>query len=281
MEDFFKSLNFEGGVSKIFAENAVRNFYTLDMIRSFTYQQFSKFCPLVGIVGGWEIALQNHLRLQEPVQGLAALPLVQAPQRGDLLELTLPGPKKTTPKPFTPRKLDDLMLLAPLGRSRSIAWKASKKERVMFLKVCDLYKQKDIVKCLRNEIKIYKRLKPLQGKYIPRLLYINGDLSGVWFGLGLQFIDAENLAKSEVTKETLSIIKRKTFLALRTIHFLDVLHGDIRPENILILQTESKYRVYFVDFEFSTICPYPSLEFEKEIGELKRMFRVLENTCEE
>ena len=41
------------------------------------------------------------------------------------------------------------------------------------------------------------------------------------------------------------------FKAFDLIHSLDVVHGDIRPENILI--ADDGYKVWIVDFEFAEI----------------------------
>jgi serine/threonine protein kinase len=48
-----------------------------------------------------------------------------------------------------------------------------------------------------------------------------------------------------------SKVERKIFDAFDAIHSLDVVHGDVRPENILV--SDDGNAVWIVDFEFSEI----------------------------
>ena len=70
-------------------------------------------------------------------------------------------------------------------------------------------------------------------------------------------------------------IQQKILQAFDRIHSLGILHGDIRPENILV-GTDGD--VWIIDFEFSRIAaelPGAGALFAKEHGDLVQMLTEL------
>lgn len=57
--------------------------------------------------------------------------------------------------------------------------------------------------------------------------------------------------------------RRKIQAALSTIHDLGVVHGDLRPQNILVQRDGSTSSFYFVNFGLSRITTDKSEQFQK------------------
>ncbi|RGB32202.1 hypothetical protein C1646_763186 [Rhizophagus diaphanus] len=92
--------------------------------------------------------------------------------------------------------------------------------KTIALKSTDLTKKSKCLDEFMNEVKIYKVLAKLQGIYIPELLFY-GDLANrMSFVMGMTIV----------------------------VHEYNILHNDIRKENILI---DEKGYVYLIDFGFS------------------------------
>ncbi|XP_023212516.1 probable serine/threonine-protein kinase DDB_G0281745 [Centruroides sculpturatus] len=121
----------------------------------------------------------------------------------------------------------------------------------------------DILCELQNEVKIYKKLRGLQGKVVPKFHY-SGYLHGCEYTLLLDELDAYPLWKCDLSYEE----KETIVWALGEIHAAGVLHGDIREQNILLHRTTKQ--PYFIDFGFSreSSC---EMDFEEEIKKLRAL----------
>ncbi|CAG8706455.1 4928_t:CDS:2, partial [Ambispora leptoticha] len=99
------------------------------------------------------------------------------------------------------------------------------------LKTVDLYKASpDILKEMQKEVKIYKDLKDIQGKYIPKLVCY-GYYEGGWcYVIGTTLVGTHLSNDKKITTQQ----KSKALKALNEIHKRGVLHNDIREENILL-----------------------------------------------
>ncbi len=110
------------------------------------------------------------------------------------------------------------------------------------LKCCDINNNKDGYRMMKNEVKMYQKLKNLQGTVVPTLRF--SGFSGETFLIGTDYIKGKHLEGNEKLKKDV-INKLKQNLALYKIE-----HGDLREKNIL----EDEFGNYWViDFGKSRI----------------------------
>ena len=126
--------------------------------------------------------------------------------------------------------------------------------------------KEDILRELQNEVRIYKKLKPLQGNVVP---FFHGAvyLYGSMYTLIIDELDADRLDPDKLSVEE----KKAVVAALDKIHSLGVLHGDIREDNILVGRHEKC--PFFVDFGFSRECRSKKA-FKEEKKELRRLLQM-------
>lgn len=106
------------------------------------------------------------------------------------------------------------------------------------------------LKDIKREIEILSRLKNQQGIASEMILTTNskGDLFIV------QPYHGEPLSR---TKENLTLEERKKalykiLLGLSNIHSMEIVHNDIKPENILIQKIDNNLAIYIIDFGLSS-----------------------------
>ncbi|KAF9125289.1 hypothetical protein BGW39_007526 [Mortierella sp. 14UC] len=140
--------------------------------------------------------------------------------------------------------LDNLELISWDDESAQ-TYRASWKDRDVVLKKCDIWNQHPIVEELEHEARVYQVLQKLQGYNIPKLA-ISGIADGMEMILVTDFIGVD------ISHERLDYSdKKKIREALSAIHSLGVLHGDIRPQNILVKREGQVRRFFFIDFGLS------------------------------
>ncbi|POG58673.1 kinase-like domain-containing protein [Rhizophagus irregularis DAOM 181602=DAOM 197198] len=109
------------------------------------------------------------------------------------------------------------------------------------LKTLDLYKNGRFFDQMKKEIGIYKRLSKIQGKYIPELVCYGYYGGGMGYVMGMTIVGTmlnfHKIAKWQ---------KNQALNALRIIHSHNILHNDIREENILV---NDEGNIFFIDFE--------------------------------
>lgn len=139
--------------------------------------------------------------------------------------------------------------------------------RECVVKIIDTGKQKDLLELMQHEVAIYDQLSHLQGQGIPTL-----------FGYG--FIDHGNsffLAMSEVKSarkpgsELLIGAHNAAEQVLVNIHRAGLLHGDIRPENVLLYEDEDSWQACIIDFGLAR-CAESEEDLNTELAELKALF---------
>ncbi|KAF8926465.1 hypothetical protein BGZ47_002706 [Haplosporangium gracile] len=130
---------------------------------------------------------------------------------------------------------------------RAQTYKASWRGHDVIVKKCDIWNEGSVAEELKNEAKVYQKLQALQGRYIPKLW-----LAGV--ADGLEMVLVTDFVGTEVSQELLDgTAQRKIREAMSAIHELGVVHGDIRPQNIVMQGRGPDAKFYFVDFGFSRI----------------------------
>lgn len=138
---------------------------------------------------------------------------------------------------------DNMTLLSCGGYART--FKASWQGCDIVVKKCDIWKQVSVEEELKFEARIYEALKPLQGRYVPELGF-SGVANDMEMMLVIDFVG------TDISQERLSDSdQEKIRAALSAIHALGVLHGNIRPQNILVQRDGLNARFYFVDFRLS------------------------------
>ncbi|KFH69284.1 hypothetical protein MVEG_04099 [Podila verticillata NRRL 6337] len=126
-------------------------------------------------------------------------------------------------------------------------YKASWKGHDVVVKKCDIWNQGPVVEELKHEARVYQVLRTLQGRYIPEL-----RIAGVADGMEMMLVT--DFVGTDVSQEHLGDSdQEKIKAALSAIHDLGVIHGDIRPQNILVQHDGQNARFYFVDFGLSRI----------------------------
>jgi serine/threonine protein kinase len=126
------------------------------------------------------------------------------------------------------------------GRSRKMLLYIFRDE-IIALKSVDLSKTPPyILKEMQKEVKIYKDLADIQGKYIPKLICYGYYRGGMSIVIGMTIVGT-TLSDHKIKKRQ----KTRAIKGLEAIHKHGILHNDIREENILI---NDNGIIYLIDF---------------------------------
>jgi tRNA A-37 threonylcarbamoyl transferase component Bud32 len=126
-------------------------------------------------------------------------------------------------------------------------YKASWQGCSVVVKKCDIWNERAVAKELKHEARIYQVLRTLQGRCIPKLK-IAAVADGMEMVLVIDFVGTD-ISQVHLDESD----KGKIRAALCAIHDLGVVHGDIRPQNILVQHHGSNAIFYFVDFGLSRV----------------------------
>jgi tRNA A-37 threonylcarbamoyl transferase component Bud32 len=110
----------------------------------------------------------------------------------------------------------------------------------------DLWQHPGLEHELINEIKVYRALKQLQGKCIPRFEKA-GYVPGGLLLIATEIVGAPLEDVASLSKEECLVIER----VLETIHSYGYIHGDVRKENILLKCSGDHFNAFFIDFAFA------------------------------
>ncbi|PKY50389.1 hypothetical protein RhiirA4_545927 [Rhizophagus irregularis] len=138
--------------------------------------------------------------------------------------------------------------------------------KTIALKSTDLTKKPKCLDEFLNEVKIYKVLAKLQGIYIPELLFYGDLANGMSFVMGMTIVGT-SLNHHRIDRR----LKNRVIMTLKKVHEYNILHNDIRKENILI---DEKGYVYLIDFGFS-IQTYDENMFREEKAQLERLLEYM------
>jgi tRNA A-37 threonylcarbamoyl transferase component Bud32 len=114
------------------------------------------------------------------------------------------------------------------------------------LKFLDLWQHPALGHELINEIKVYRTLKQLQGKCIPRFEKA-GYVPGGLLIIATEIVGAPLEDVASVSKEECLAIER----VLASIHSYGYIHGDVRKDNILVKRSGEHFNAFFIDFAFA------------------------------
>jgi len=192
------------------------------------------------------------------------------------------GAKKANMEKFNCKSNDELLVnmknydyelfyfgkMLGFGRSGNVI-EARLFEKSGALKMIGLYKDDVKLEEMLNEIKIYDIiLKRIQGIYIPRLLEF-GVLHEAFVFILTSFAGESFASKRRKITE---VEKQLAINSLLAIHALDVKHGDIRLENIMVSRNSLTGHscVWWVDFAWSKITDNAEV-LKMELSELKHL----------
>ncbi|KIY98612.1 hypothetical protein MNEG_9350 [Monoraphidium neglectum] len=134
------------------------------------------------------------------------------------------------------------------------------------IKAIDVSKQGHLLPKMQAEVAIYDRLRSLQGVSIP-ILYG----SGFWNYANTYFVATSVISGQHPSRSTFGGIQAAE-QALRGIHACGVLHGDIRAENVFVAEEGGRWKVWLIDFDYSTESRDPGAQ-AAELAELQALFR--------
>lgn len=159
----------------------------------------------------------------------------------------------TTQKPKTYTQLNQL----GQGKYAAVFLGLNQKNEQVAIKIIDKEKIKsENPTFIKNELAIMNRLKPC--KNVVRYLdFIEDCQYGKFI---LEYLDGFNLQREyyerHVNKKTpMSFDEKKSIIlgiinGLKNLHKQDIYHGDLKPENIILVKGE----VFLIDFGCSIIC---------------------------
>lgn len=93
--------------------------------------------------------------------------------------------------------------------------------------------------------------------------------SGTCYYKVTEKIDVSSLSCEEISRLSLEhklIIAKSVSHSLRILHDLNIVHGDLKPDNILIKKTSSTYTGKLIDFDDSYFSKKPPTDHESLVG---------------
>ncbi|KAF9993674.1 hypothetical protein BGZ79_001634 [Entomortierella chlamydospora] len=130
--------------------------------------------------------------------------------------------------------------------NRARTFKALWRGEVVFVKKCDIWNERPFIDELQNEIEIYSVLRELQGIWIPEMK-LEGIMNGFEIVLVTEYV-GDNINNEHLNSSDCDKIRR----ALAAIHNIGILHGDIKPDNIVVKRDGVNSRFMIIDFGLST-----------------------------
>jgi len=138
-------------------------------------------------------------------------------------------------------------------------------------KVADVVKQPEMKGELDHEADMYSMMKKLQGKCIPEFLGVGSHpWSSILYTLSTSY---EGVPICDVEDGLFPEEEASALDALKELHMLGVLHGDIRADNILVKREDPSKpgKVCLIDFAFSS----PSSSAEDAQAEVEQLSMLL------
>ena len=106
------------------------------------------------------------------------------------------------------------------------------------------------LKLLKNESVIYQYLAGLQG--VPNVKWFGKDTTNYYMVLNLLGDSLQTLlnSKKNFSLKLVLQVGLQIILVLQSIHEKGLVHRDIKPDNFLLGNNESKKQIYIIDFGF-------------------------------
>ncbi|KAG0237786.1 hypothetical protein BGX31_003485 [Mortierella sp. GBA43] len=147
---------------------------------------------------------------------------------------------------------------------RAATFRARWQAQDVIVKKCDIWKTPQVMKELQHEADIYDVLRDIQGDLIPRML-----VAGI--SNGLEMLLVTEYSGEPIKGTSLGSADRDSIKSiLSVIHSFGVLHGDIRPENIVAKKGQWGTSFMVIDFGLAETT-HDQGKFQKEMEELTNM----------
>ena len=118
---------------------------------------------------------------------------------------------------------------------------------------------------LQREAKAYQHCKQLQYQVVPGVLAAGPAMDGTAYLLATCLLPVVGFSDC-------SSAKHQAMHAVKALHDLRLLHGDIRESNILcISEAEQSYKVILIDLGQSRLCTQ-ELAFQEELLQTQQLF---------
>ena len=101
---------------------------------------------------------------------------------------------------------------------------------------------------LLNEIRAYIRLLHLWSKRVPKLCYWGTTCNSSVLVLATELLPGTSLAQHGLISQE---AVQDALAALSAVHAAGMLHGDIRPENVMLLCDDARPCARLIDFGFA------------------------------
>lgn len=131
--------------------------------------------------------------------------------------------------------------------------------------------KRELSNSLKHEARVYYYLKNIDG--VPKILWFGSDKLNSYIMLPMLGNNL-NQYKNEIniTDDIIKRIGNSICSILRDIHNMQIVHGDIKPDNIMFDQKNEK--IYLIDFGFSRKCTNdPMSRSNSQIGTPNYMSR--------
>jgi predicted Ser/Thr protein kinase len=149
----------------------------------------------------------------------------------------------------------DFTMEERIGMSRSCVYREWFNGRPIALKVNDVRRDKEMLAEMKHEVDVYIALESLQDIFIPRLV-LYGKFECIFYCIGFSVVGKPVQELSDRQQDQL-------LEGLKKIHELDVIHGDIKLQNIIIDDEDTPYWIDFSHAKFQATPEQKKQEMEK------------------
>ncbi|KXZ53566.1 hypothetical protein GPECTOR_6g483 [Gonium pectorale] len=118
--------------------------------------------------------------------------------------------------------------------------------------VVDLFKERGMKAEMQIEVEIYRRLRSLQGVYIPHLL-AHGYIDGWQYFLATS-LECPSLESNEAWPEDAAATTMSAIRALDKVHQLGVLHGDVSLHNFVFASGSAPEQALLQGFDCAQLA---------------------------
>ena len=114
---------------------------------------------------------------------------------------------------------------------------------------------------LLNEIRAYIRLVHLWSQHVPKLWYWGTTCNGSVLVLATELLPGASLAQHGLISQEAA---QDALAALGAVHAAGILHGDIRPENVMLLYNAAPPCVRLIDFGYAQDAQADKMSRERQ-----------------
>jgi len=166
------------------------------------------------------------------------------------LKEELKGKRIRVENPFTPTRIREYQLLRLLGKGSygNVYMATNKQEQLIALKEIQAKGDSKSLRRIKNEIEILKAVKHLN---IIELYEVIQDTDRIF--LATEYCDGGDLSRYLKQKITLNELEVQDIVyqiakGLKALYKSNIMHRDIKPQNLLVSNAEGKLTIKIADF---------------------------------